>query len=161
MDTKVKVFVGIVLVSAIFIGKAISMAGGPNDEAQIQDALAASIEASREGRAGGVMDKLSTKFRINNEIPASFRQIAQFIKDAKPDITVAPATPVVSGDEAKMKTSVDFRMKMGDSESKQKFDDVTLIFRKEAAREWVVIPSHKWRLAEVEAGSFNAAEMAQ
>lgn len=162
METRTKGFIAIGAALVILVGgKVISNANGPSDQDQIQTALSKSIEASREGRPGGVMDKLSSRFKVNNEIPASFRQIAQFIKDSKPDINVAPANAVVTGDEARMVTSVRFKVKLGEEPVEQNFNPVTLIFRKESARDWVVIPTKKWKLAEVDATGVNPTDFAQ
>lgn len=131
--------------------RAIMAMGGADDKKLIREALAESIQASKEGRPGGVMDKISDKLTVNNE---QFRkgQIFDVIRDMKPDVEVLQQDPVVMGDEAQITSPVRLKLKLpigNGSAFDQTIQDVTLVFAKESATEWLVIPTTKWRLKEV------------
>ena len=81
----------------------------PDDQKLIREALAASIDASREGRPGGVMDKISEKFNINGMQPGSRWDIAKFIRDSKPEIVVENTTALVEGDTARITSPVQIK----------------------------------------------------
>src|SRR4051812_26701147 len=72
-----------------------------DDKTQIQQALAEAIKASKEGRPGSVVDKLADNFKVN-EVQASTRQIADFVKNNHPEVNVKDTEPVVSGDTAQI-----------------------------------------------------------
>jgi uncharacterized protein YjeT (DUF2065 family) len=149
MKKPIWIVLGVVIV---LIGIRIVMGLAPQDDKKlIKEALAESIKASREGRPGGVMDKISTKLTVNNE-QFSRSQIANVIRDSKPEIEVTQQDPVVMGDEAQITSPV--RLKLSAPIGKAvAFDgtikDVTLIFAKESATDWLIIPTTKWRLKEV------------
>lgn len=139
-----------VLVLLVGIRAIMSMGGG-DDKQMIREALAESIQASKEGRPGGVMDKISDKLTVNNE---QFRkgQVFDVIRDMKPDVEVLTQDPVLMGDEAQITSPVRLRLKLpvgNGSAFDQTINDVTLVFAKESATEWLVIPTTKWRLKEV------------
>lgn len=138
-------------VVVVLIGVRVIMSlNGPDDKTLVREALTESIKASKEGRPGGVMDKISNKLTVNGDERFSSGQIIQFIKDAKPNVTVLRPEPIVTGDEARITSPVTLNVSMpGGNEINQKLDNVTLIFEKEDAMTWLVIPSKQWRLKEV------------
>lgn len=121
----------------------------PNDQALIAQALADSIQASKEGRPGVVLDKLSDRFKVNNASVGSRFDIAKFIRDSKPEITVANRTAVVSGDIAKINSPVQVNINF----LNQKFDinaeNVTFVFAREDSRTWLIFPTREWKLTDV------------
>jgi tRNA/tmRNA/rRNA uracil-C5-methylase (TrmA/RlmC/RlmD family) len=135
----------------VLIGiRTIMTLGKPDDKQLVREALAESIAASKEGRPGGVMDKISDKLMVNNQQVASMRQIANWIRDAKPDVEVPKQDPVIVGDEAQITSPVRVKLSLpGGSGFDQTIQDVTLVFAKESATEWLIIPTTKWRLREV------------
>jgi hypothetical protein len=131
--------------------KAIVTMTGVDDKKLVREALAESIAASKEGRPGGVMDKISDELTVNDE-RFSRSQIANVIRDSKPDVTVEKQDPVIMGDEARITSPVNVKIKLPvgpGTAFDQTIDGVTLVFAKENATEWLVIPTRKWRLKEV------------
>lgn len=136
----------------LLIGIRVIMGLAPADDKKlIREALSESIKASKEGRPGGVMDKISDKLTVNNE---QFRkgQIGNIIRDMKPDVEVVKQDPVIVGDEAQITSPV--RLKVGlpignGTAFDQTIQGVTLVFAKESATDWLIIPTSKWRLKEV------------
>lgn len=144
----------ILIVAAILVvlvgARVIMSLGGGDDKKLVREALSESIKASKEGRPGGVMDKISDKLTVNNEQVASMGQIANFIKNSKPDVEVLKQDPVVMGDEAQITSPVKVKLDLpGGAGFNQTIEGVTLIFAKENATEWLFIPTKKWRLKEV------------
>ena len=124
-------------------------APAPNDQKEIAEALQNSIQASKEGRPGGVMDLLSDKFKINEQTPGSFN-IAKFIRDSKPDITVSNTNAVVSGDTARIDTPVHVKFSYLTQTFDQNVPNVTLVFQKEEGHKYIFFPDTEWRLTNVE-----------
>ena len=129
------------------------MTSQKDDTTMIQESLRQSLEASRKGETGSVLDFLSSSIKVNGEgQDGARRQVADFIRKQKPDIKVSNQTPIVTGDEARITSPVTITASipiLGD----QTFDlkDVVLTFQKETAREYLVIPVKKWRLTGVTA----------
>ena len=143
------------LVLALIVGfRVVSLTmGGKDDATLIRESLRQSLEASRKGEPGSVLDLLSSSITVNGEGQEGARgQVASFIRKQKPDIRVANQTPIVTGDEARITSPVTITASipiLGD----QTFDlkDVVLTFQKETAHEYLVIPVKKWRLTGVTA----------
>ena len=95
------------------------------------------------------MDKLSASFQINGMRPGSRTDIAKFIRDNKPDVEVENTQAFVSGDTARIVSPVHVRISFLTMKWDQRVNDVTLVFRREDARKWLVIPTRQWRLTEV------------
>lgn len=144
-------------------GKVILSVMQPQDDKKlIQDALTESILASKEGRPGGVMDKLSANIKYNNQdVGGNDRDIARYIRDNKPDIVVENIDPEVKGDEATIVSPVSLKLSfLGQSVEKQ-LKNVTLVFRKESDREFLVFPTTRWKLAEVRVPDASVAGLIQ
>lgn len=157
---KTLLFLGVFLVLLIGGRVMLSMAHQESDKSLIQKALADSIKASREGRAGGVMDKLSNQLKFNGaEYGGAGRDISRFIRDSKPDITVENDDPVISGDEGTIVSPVDLKLSMLGQSLDRHLKKVTMVFRKEDARDWLVIPVRKWKLAEVEVSESAVSDL--
>jgi hypothetical protein len=137
---------------AIFIGILIVFVTGGqrSDEELIRLALAESIEASREGRPGGVMDHLSDQFMINEQSPGTRVQIAKFIRDSKPEVEVLDPNPVVHGDTAEIVSPVRIQVNYFAFSADETIPDVRLQFEREEGRRFVFFPARKWRLVHVQ-----------
>ena len=102
---------GIVIVFAVGGRMILSVLNPPNDLALIKTALADSIKATKEGRPGGVMDKLSVNLKFNGESESGNRnEIARYIRNSRPEVTVEQIEPVVTGDEARIVSPVDLKI---------------------------------------------------
>ncbi|MEJ5170326.1 MAG: hypothetical protein WHU10_05005 [Fimbriimonadales bacterium] len=137
----------------------IVLASGPSDEKLIREALRESLLASREGRPGGVVELLSDQLQFNNELVANKRQIAQFVRDARPDVSVSEQSLEVRGENALMVADVTVRLAtpLG-IQLDRTFDDVQLLFRREPATRLLVLPDSKWRLYRVVAPNADVSE---
>lgn len=124
------------------------LANHPDDKSQIQAALAEAIQASKEGRPGSVIDKLSDHFKVNGEQPG-FSQIAKLVKESHPDIVVADNDPVISGDSAQITSSVQVTGSFLGAKQSFSFKQAQLYFKKETAMDWLIFPTTKWRLSDV------------
>ncbi|MBC8066316.1 MAG: hypothetical protein H7Y17_15910 [Chlorobia bacterium] len=145
----------ILIVAAILVVlvgvRVIMSLGAPDDRKLVREALAESIKASKEGRPGGVMDKISDKLTVNNE-RFNKGSIGNWIRDMKPDVEVLKQDPVIIGEEAQITSPVRVKLSMPigtGSAFDQTIEGVTLVFAKESAMDWLVIPTTKWRLKEV------------
>ena len=145
----------VVLVGA----RAVLSMGGGDDKKQIVEALQESIKATKEGRPGGVMDKISDHFTINDTDVVARGQIINWIKNLKPDITVSHQDPVITGDEAQITSPVSIKGKGMGIDFDRTVEGITLIFAKESATEWLVIPTKKWRLKDVKVPDDIAAQL--
>jgi hypothetical protein len=136
-------------VSALLVLRFVIFAPQPDDQALIAQALSDSLKAGKEGRPGGVLEILSRKFRINEQSPGRF-DIAKFIRENKPDVTVLNKAAVVSGDTARIETPVEVKISFLNQKFDQRIENVTLIFEKEESHKFLVIPTTAWRLTDVD-----------
>lgn len=133
----------IVIVTAFGLG----LFGGPSDRELIQTALKESIDASREGRPGGVMEYLSKNFSVNDE-QFGTRDIAKTIRDLKPHVELESTEPLIAGESATITSPV--KLSMSIPPMNYSLAQVTLSFTKESATRWLIFPTKKWRLTRVE-----------
>jgi hypothetical protein len=139
---------------AILFGAAIVLLGlrvamifthQPSDQDLIQQALTASLEASKKGEAGGVLDLLSKQFKVNQGSAPDTSEIADFIRRVKPDIQLEDRHALITGDQARIVTPVDLSM-LGQS---MQLKDVMLVFHKEQGHGFLFLPTPQWHLTEV------------
>jgi hypothetical protein len=145
---KVLAWIGVAVVALVVLRLTV-FADRPNDQKLIQQALADSIQASKEGRPGGVMDKISEKFNINGMRPGSRWDIAKFIRDSKPDVVVENTQAFIDGDKAQITSPVQIKMSFLNQKWDRRVNNVTIVFEKEDGRKWLVIPTRQWRLTDV------------
>ena len=121
-----------------------------DDRTLIRQALAESIKASKEGRPGGVLDKISTTFAINSQSP-SRTEIADIIKKSKPDVVVTAPDPVVNESEgtAQINSPVHLKFEFLGQHMDRDVKNVTIRFKREDSRQWLIFPSKQWRVTEV------------
>jgi len=149
MNSPTKLIVAIVAALVVILGIriGISAMSKPDDQKLIQAALKESIEASKEGRPGGVLDLLSDNLKFNSQdLTVNKSQIARFIHDNKPDVEVKDQKALVTGDEARIVSPVELTL---GPFGHRTMNEVTLVFNKEAAREFLIVPTHRWRLVDV------------
>jgi hypothetical protein len=123
---------------------------GQDDKALIRQALAESIKASKEGRPGGVLDKISVDFKVNQQSP-SRNDIADVIKKSRPDVVVTQPDPVVheSDGTAQINSPVKLSLDMLNQHIEREIPNVTIRFKREDSRQWLIFPSKQWRVTEV------------
>lgn len=155
-------YLGILLVLLVGGRAILTVLHPPNDKSLIVEALAESIKASKEGRPGGVMDKLSDNLQLNGENEhGNQTQIARFIRNSRPEVTVADMDPVVTGDEATIRSAVDLKVELLGFNQSRHMKDVTIVFRKEEDRDWLIFPNRRWKLAEVHVPPDSVADLFQ
>lgn len=126
-----------------------------DDATQIREALAEAVKASKEGRPGGVVDKIMENFKVNDQ-PFSKGLIANFVKNQHPEVEFLDDTPMVNGDTAQLTSDVNVTLDMF---GKKELKDVQISFRKESTLEWLIIPSSKWHLSAVRVDPASLPEM--
>jgi hypothetical protein len=123
---------------------------GPSDSELIRTAMNDAVVAAKEGRAGPVLDFLSDQVTLNDMMTPTKTQIANYIRQNKPEVVVKAEEPVVSGDSASMVTEVHVVVPVpGGSAYSQNFKNVTLLFKREAGVQWLILPAKAWRLTKV------------
>jgi len=121
---------------------------GPPDEVLVKEALDRAIVASREGRPGGVLENISSQLKLNSDMPSS-GQIANFIKNNHPDVQVEKTDAIVNGDTARITSPIRVKVSFLGTNIDQRVDSVSMVFKREEAHEWLVIPVKAWRLDQV------------
>lgn len=149
MRMSTKLIAGIAAVVVLIGVPALQVYPGPSDKARIATALDESLRASKEGRPGSVLEYLTDQFRINEESPGTRNQIAKLIRDSRPDVTVGNREPEIFGDQAKIVTEVEVRATFLGQSFDRRFREVTLVFKREPTRKFLIFPTHTWRLDEV------------
>lgn len=134
------------------------LATRPDDRTQIKQALADALKASKEGRPGSVIDKLVEGFTVNDQA-ASKRTIAQFVKDSKPDVSVADSEPIITGDSAQITSDVKVSISFLGNPQGFTFEDAQILFKKEQAMDWLVIPTTRWQVAAVRVDPSSLPDM--
>lgn len=148
MNRTAKTVLGVALVAVAAFG-ARMLLFGPSDRELIHQALDESIVAGKEGRPGGVLDYLSQSLTVNSEQLVDRRQIADFVRKAKPDVTLGPISPEIQGDMATVLTSVQVKFSGFGMSVDKEIPKVTITLRKESAVKWLVFPASQWRIVSV------------
>lgn len=161
MSNSVKAVLGLVLVLVILIGGriALTVTQRPSDEQLIRDALQRAIEASKKGEPGGVLDLLSRDLTVNNsEARGNLRSIADFVQKQKPNVKVENPQPKIIGEEGRIVSPVELELGLFGSRT---IKNVTMIFKREDATDYLVIPTTKWRLVEVRVPEQSISDLLQ
>lgn len=135
------------LLVALGLASGSGLFGGPSDRELIQIALKDAIQASREGRPGGVLDFISKRFEVNGEQYGT-RDISKTIKDMKPDVEIERVEPTISGDAATITSPV--RLSVSLPPVGMNISSVTIHFARENGTKWLIFPTKKWRMVRVE-----------
>ncbi|HTQ11864.1 MAG TPA: hypothetical protein VMI31_17510 [Fimbriimonadaceae bacterium] len=120
----------------------------PDDGTLIKQSLSEAVQASKDGRAGSVIDLLAANFTVNGDRPES-QQIVDIVKKSHPDVDIANTDPVITGDTAQITSDVSVKLDTLGISRTLSFKDAQFVFKKEAATEWFVIPTIKWRLSAI------------
>jgi hypothetical protein len=164
MGNKQKTILILALLCVLFVGGKVLISDGnpPDDRKLIQEALTESITASKEGRPGGVMDKLSANIKVNDQnVNGNALEISRFIRDRKPDVEVENTDPEFRGDEATIVSPVTITVSLLGQSISRRLKEVTLVFKKEPDREFLIIPISRWKLAEVRVPEGSVADLVQ
>lgn len=124
---------------------------GASDRVLIDEALAESVQAGKEGRPGGVLEYLSQSFTFNSDQLVDRRQVADFIRKAKPDVTLGSIDPEIKGDSAEVVTSAHVKVSGFGQSIDRQIPKVTIVLQRENATKWLVFPSKQWRVVSVTA----------
>jgi hypothetical protein len=124
---------------------------GPSDRALIQQTMDEALRASREGRPGGVLENLSRSIRYNDMPLDNPQEVAEFIRNGRPDVTVADMSPDIQGGMATIESPVTVSLRYGPLPMTQTLPKVRFTLRKEVGTRWLVVPAPKWRLVSIEA----------
>ncbi|MHB8637528.1 MAG: hypothetical protein ACYC96_13750 [Fimbriimonadaceae bacterium] len=120
-----------------------------SDSEQIVAALNDSIQASKDGRPGGVLDKLADGFKLNDQT-VSTGQIADFIKKRRPSIDVLQPLPVVEDDVAHIVSPVRVSVHILGDDHGITVPDVDIQFHRETARAWLIFPVRTWHMTKID-----------
>ena len=144
--TAVVAFVGIAILATVM--RFTLFGNNASDQELIKGALKESIEASKEGRSGSVIELLSDQFEVNGQQPGT-AQISRMVKEYKPEVEVSNDDPVIAGETAEIISPVKLKLKFPLSQSFE-ISDVKFHFQKEQATTLIFFPTKKWRLRSVE-----------
>lgn len=152
MTAPAKVGLGFGIALVVLFGLKFAL-GRPTDEEAIQAALQEALEASREGRPGAVLDFVSRTLKVNNEEAqnAGRGEVANYIRNAKPDIEVLNPKPVINGDTATIASPVKVSVRIAMVQTPPMTLNARIGLAKETGREWLIIPVPKWRVTTIEA----------
>ena len=121
----------------------------PSDQEVIEETLMEAVEASKDGRSGGVLEHLSRSFSFNGQPIAERGEIAKVIRISKPDVAVTPTVPIIEGDTATMKVDVRFNMAFQMYSLDERIENVEVVFERQAGTRWLFFPYPKWKIVEV------------
>jgi len=149
LNAKIRAFLAaaIGLVIALGLASGFGLFGGPSDRELIEIALKDAIQASREGRPGGVLDFISKRFEVNGEQYGT-RDISNTIKDMRPDVEIERPAPTITGDSATITSPV--RLSVSLPPVGMNISSVTIHFARENGTNWLIFPTKKWRMVRIE-----------
>jgi hypothetical protein len=151
------IFVAAGVVFLAFLG--LTFLGQPSDQQLIKEALEDAVKASRDGRPGGVLDNLSGSLQYNGDDVLDRGAIADYVKRAKPDITIVSPTPVIRGDRAIISSAVDVTMRVGPASVPMHIDQVEITLARESGVRFGLLPTKVWRIRSVTAKSVPASSL--
>lgn len=136
--------IAVVIVGFQFVGS------GESDQQLIQRALDESLQASREGRPGSALDLLSKSFEVNGMTILNRAEVAKYIQQQKPDISLASTVATIDGERAVIRTDVTLSTS-GLIKFSGTIPNVELEFARETVTKLLFIPAKQWRLVKVTA----------
>jgi hypothetical protein len=140
------------VVALLLLGKiGLGFLNQPDDKTLILAAIKDAQTASKEGKPGGVMDFLSPYLKVNeNEAGGMRGQIANYIKNSKPEIEFTKVEPQVFGEDARIESPAKVNFGIGPLSSGVEIPNVVVKFKKEEDKEWFIIPRKKWKITAIE-----------
>jgi hypothetical protein len=130
-----------------------SVLAQPSDEALIRAALSEAAAASQEGRPGGVFDLLSRSLEVNQSQVRVGRDLADFIRNARPRVEFLNPAIEVIGNEARVVSDVSAQL--FPMPRPVRLERVTVHLAKEPATRWLVVPVTRWRVTRIDAPEAN------
>jgi hypothetical protein len=147
------------VVALLLLGKlALTLLTKVDDKTLIVEAVKDGLKASKEGRPGGVLEKLSASLTVNGEgTPGAKGEIANYIKKLKPDVEFKTLEPQVFGDEARIETPATMSVNMLGMNQSIDLKNVTITLKREDTFEYLVFPKKSWRITDVrvDVSAFN------
>ena len=139
--------------SAVIVAALVGIfyATAPSDEELILQALDEAVEASKEGRPGGVLEHLSRTMTYNGQKVYDWSEFSRIIKFAKPVIVVDANRPQIDGAQAIVTARVEFKMGFQAVSIDETVENVEIRFRRESGTRWLIFPAPKWKIIEVSA----------
>lgn len=150
MGKTAKIIVGLVILGLGVLALRMTLFG-PSDRELINQALAESVQAGKEGRPGGVLEFLSQNLTYNGEQVVDRRQIADFVRKAKPEVQFGQIDPEIRGEDAQVETSAHVKVSGFGISIDRQIPKVTIVLKRERATRWLVFPSSQWRIVSVSA----------
>ena len=121
-----------------------------DDKTLILEAVKDGLKASKEGRPGGVLEKLSASLTVNGEgTPGAKSQIADYIKRLKPDVEFKSLEPQVFGEEARIETPATMSVSILGMNQSVELKNVTITLQREDTYEYLIFPKKAWRISDV------------
>ena len=148
------------LVLLLVVGKiGLGFLNQPDDKTLITDAVLEAQKAGREGRPGGVLDFLDIpQLKINGEdAPFGGKEVANYVKNSKPDITFTKIEPIITGDDARIESPATVKIGIAMFSKDMTIPKVIINLKKEVDHEWLFIPKKSWKIVEIRA---DAADLA-
>jgi hypothetical protein len=150
----------VVLVGLVAIRVVLTMSARTSDQDQIRTAVAESIELSKDGKPGGLMELLGSQLTVNSQdASGAMSQVADFIKKQHPDVKFDHIDPLVTGDRAQVTSPATVDLNFLGQHRTFHLREVLLIFKREPGTKWFVIPTEKWRLEQVEVPNFSPEDL--
>lgn len=134
----------------------------PDDAQLIREALAEATKAAREGRPGGVLENISQEVSLNGQSyggSVNTREIADRIRKASPDLQLKNTNATVTGDEARVVTPASLSLGFLNARISIPFEKVTITLKKEEDRDFLIIPTHRWRVTGIEISDEEAQRL--
>lgn len=132
----------------------------PPEDQQVRDRLEEIRLAVEQRDLNAIMDAISQDFdafgyspdRLRIEIASAFR------RGIKPHLRYSNPSVNIIGKEASVNMRVEVWWEDQGSVSRHEPTDIQVHLRKEPARKWLVIPTEKWRVVDVEGVSIGELE---
>ena len=133
----------------------------PDDAGLIREALNETTKAAREGRPGGVLDYLSAEASLNGQKAPDVRGIADSIRRYSPDVKLNSTDATIAGNEARVVTAGEVSFGILNARATVPLNRVTITLTKEEDRDFLIIPTHRWRVTKVEVPEQEATDLIQ
>lgn len=144
------------LVAGVFVVR--GLLTQPPDKQLIEEALEEAALASREGRPGGVFDYISKGLQLNDVEVGTGRNVADYIRNAKPRVEFLNPVVEILGDDARVISDV--TVQAFPMPQPIKVSGVTVQLAKETKMNWLVIPGKQWRIVRIDAPNTNMSDFA-
>lgn len=135
----------------------------PDDAKLIREALTEATKAAREGRSGGVLDNISAEASLNGQQfgtnSVNPRQISDTIRRFSPDLKLQSTAATITGDEARVVTPAEISYGILNARATVPLGKVTIVLRKEEDRDFLIVPTHRWRVTGIEIPSEEAQRL--